>query len=209
MRWLLSHIAGLGKELTRGSLNGLSHLADVAGTDNGKPGGGSVDRFVRRLEEIIFAATVLIMVVMGLTPVILRYCSSVGVTGTEVVSRHLVLWIALLGAGAAVRERSSISIDAVSHLIPLRWRLFMRGFTETLSAVVCGTLVWVSISFIRSTAAFEKGSLAFGIPEWCLMLILPIGFLLLTIRLLMAAVEDVREGWAAVRRAAASPQEAR
>jgi TRAP-type C4-dicarboxylate transport system permease small subunit len=172
-----------------------------------RPAGGRLDRVVKRIEEIVFAVIVLIMVAMGLIPIILRYCSSVGVTGTEVVSRHLVLWIALLGAGAAVRERSSISIDAVSHLVPLRWRLFMRGFTEAISAVVCGTLVWISTGFIRLTAAFEKGALAFGIPEWCLTLILPIGLFLLTLRLLIAAAEDFREGWASDGQAAAPVKE--
>ena len=157
--------------------------------------GGRLDRLVRRTEEILFTVIVLTMIAMGLIPVILRYFSTVGIVGTEPLTRHLVLWIALLGAGTAVRERSSISIDVVSQLVSTRTRLVIRGVTELISALVCGTLMWISVRYVRSTAGFETSTFALvAIREWWLTWALPIGFFLLTLRLLIASAQDALAG---------------
>ena len=159
-------------------------------------GDGRIGRIVRRVEEVIFSVFVVLMIVLGLLPIILRYFSSVGVQGTDVLSRHLLLWIALLGAGTAVRERSSISVDLLSHMVSMRKRLVIRGITEFASVAICVIVVWASVAFVRSQAEFSNGKIAIlSIPEWWLSLILPIGFSILTLRLLVAAVTDLMAAW--------------
>ena len=151
---------------------------------------------VRRVEEVTFSIFLVLMIVLGLLPIILRYFSSVGVQGTDVLSRHLLLWIALLGAGTAVRERSSISVDLISHLISPRKRLVIRGITEFASVAVCVIVLWASVAFVRSQAEFSNGKIAMlSIPEWWLSLVLPIGFSILTLRLLLAGVMDLMIAW--------------
>jgi TRAP-type C4-dicarboxylate transport system permease small subunit len=159
-------------------------------------GDGRIGRIVRRVEEVIFSVFVVLMVVLGLLPIILRYFSSVGIQGTDVLSRHLLLWIALLGAGTAVRERSSISVDLLSHMVSMRKRLLIRGITEFASVAVCVIVVWASVAFVRSQAEFSSGKVAIlSVPEWWLSLVLPIGFSILTLRLLVAAVTDLMAAW--------------
>lgn len=159
-------------------------------------GDGRVGRIVRRAEEVIFSVFVVLMIVLGLLPIVLRYFSSVGIQGTDVLSRHLLLWIALLGAGTAVRERSSISVDLISHMVSKRKRLFIRGITEFASVAVCVIVVWASVAFVRTQAEFSNGKVAIlSIPEWWLSLVLPIGFSILTIRLLVAAAADLMAAW--------------
>ena len=159
-------------------------------------GDGRIGRIVRRVEEVIFSVFVVLMIVLGLLPIILRYFSSVGVQGTDVLSRYLLLWIALLGAGTAVRERSSISVDLLSHMVSMRKRLVIRGITELASAAICVIVVWASIAFVRSQAEFSTGKVAIlSIPEWWLSLALPIGFSILILRLFAAAVTDLTAAW--------------
>ena len=159
-------------------------------------GDSRIGRIVRRVEEVTFSVFVVLMIVMGLLPIILRYFSSVGVQGTDVLSRHLLLWIALLGAGTAVRERSSISVDLISHMVSMRKRLLIRGITEFASVAVCVIVLWASVSFVRSQAEFSNGKVAIlSIPEWWLSLVLPIGFSILTLRLLVAAATDLMAAW--------------
>ncbi|MFA6568770.1 MAG: TRAP transporter small permease [Victivallales bacterium] len=159
-------------------------------------GDGRIGYAVRRVEEVTFSVLVVLMIALGLLPIVLRYFSSVGVQGTDVLSRHLLVWIALLGAGTAVRERSSISVDLISHLISQRKRLVIRGITELASVAVCVIVVWVSVAFVRSQSEFSNGRIAIlSIPEWWLSLVLPIGFSILTLRLLVAAAKDLTEAW--------------
>lgn len=159
-------------------------------------GDGRIGRIIRRIEEVIFSVFVVLMIFLGLLPIFLRYFSSVGVQGTDVLSRHLLLWIALLGAGTAVRERSSISVDLISHMVSKRKRLFIRGVTEFASVGVCAIIVWASVAFVRSQAEFSNGkAIVLSIPEWWLSLVLPIGFSILTLRLLVAAATDLMAAW--------------
>jgi TRAP-type C4-dicarboxylate transport system permease small subunit len=152
------------------------------------PEPGKLGRIVRRIEEILFSVIVFTMIILGLTPIIMRFSGMSGVVWIGPMTRYFVLLIALLGAGTAVRERSSISVDIVSHLISDRKRLILRSITEIVSAVVCGAFTWISIYFVMD---FERDIIVFfRIPEWWLTMILPCGFFLLVLRLLIAAWED-------------------
>jgi len=147
---------------------------------------------IRRIEEFLFTIIILSMILIGLLPVVLRYAGMPGITWTEPLSQHMVLWITFLGAGVAVKERSSISIDALPLVLKPRKRLFLRGLTEFVGTAVCGILAWVSISLIKDTFEFERDTTLFlNIPEWCLMIALPAGFALLALRLLIAGGEDI------------------
>ena len=157
-----------------------------------RPGENRFDRVVRRMEEVVFTLIIVIMIAIGLAPIILRYTGMPGITWTESLSQHMLLWITFLGAGTAIRERSSISIDAAPHLLSPRKRIFLRAITEIFSAIVCGVLVYFSISFVQDTFEFEKSTVAFlNIKEWWLTAALPCGFLLLSVRLIIAAIEDL------------------
>ncbi len=151
---------------------------------------GRIARIVERCEEILFSIIIVALIILGLIPIILRLAGMSGIAWITPLTRYFVVIIALLGAGTAVRERSSISVDIISHLLSRRKRLLLRAFTELLSALVCGLFVWVSIRFVNG---FDNDSIAFlHIQEWVLALILPIGFGLLTLRLLFAVIEDIR-----------------
>ncbi len=156
------------------------------------PPPGRVGRVVQRVEEIGFAVIVVGLIVLGLIPMVLRFSGMGGMLWITPVTRYFVVVIALLGAGTAVRERSSISVDIISHLLSDRKRLFLRAGTEFLSAIACTVFIWVSIRFVLD---FERDTIAFlRIPEWWLAMILPCGFFLLTLRLLIATWEDFMIG---------------
>jgi len=154
-------------------------------------------RWTRRVEETFFGVLFVSLTLVGLGAIVLRRFSSVTMTWSEPFGRQMVLWIALLGAGAAVRERRYIAVDAVAQFLPKRWRTGLRGLTELLSVVVCAVLGWVSIAYIRDMRQYEANTIAFlGLPQWCATFIIPIGFFLLGFRLLLASGTDI---WRAIR----------
>ncbi len=152
---------------------------------------GKFQKFIRIIEEIFFTLILMSMIFLGLAPIILRSFFESGISWAEPLSRHFVLWLALFGAGAATQDRKHITIDVISNFLPARWKMALRAFTGLLSAGLCGILLWISIKFVidERQYAFES-SVSPRIPEWVFEIILPVGFLLLTIRLLIAAVQD-------------------
>lgn len=168
------------------------NLEEHTNEDLLRPTENRFDKIVKRTEEVIFAVIILGMIGIGLAPIIMRYTGMSGITWTESLSQNMLLWITFLGAGTAIRERSSISIDAVPHLLSPHKRIILRAVTEIFSAIVCGVLAYFSISFVQDTFEFEKETIAFlNIKEWWLTAALPCGFALLTLRLIIAAIEDL------------------
>ena len=168
------------------------HLEEHTSDDILRPSENKFDRIVKRTEEVIFAVIIISMIAIGLAPIVLRYAGMPGLSWTESLSQHMLLWITFLGAGVAIRERSSISIDAVPHLLNPHKRIIFRAVTEIFSAMVCGILVYFSILFVQDTFEYEGESIAFlNFKEWWLTLTLPCGFALLTLRLIIATIEDL------------------
>ena len=174
-----------------GDLNDVDAEGRVGGESEG--GGDGSRSFVVRCEEIFFALIIGAFLIAGLLPIISRSFELTAFSWASPLSKQLVLWVALFGAGAATRDRKHITIDAVGQFLPARRRLALRAFTQLLAAIICGVLVWVSILFVLGEAEFAGDTLSpFGVPIPWLQSIIPLGFVLLTIRLLLAAAVDAK-----------------
>ena len=172
--------------------------SDEGGSEPGDRDGNALGRFVDvigrsvvRCEEVFFALLLGALLVVGLVPIVCRLLDVPGIDWSGPLSRQLVLWVALFGAGAATRDRKHITIDAVGHVLPARARLALRAATELFGAVVCGVLVAISIAFVRDEALFTEGETAFlGLPKSWLPAVIPVGMSLLAVRFFLAALSD-------------------
>ena len=148
-------------------------------------------RLIQRVEEAFFAILLLAITGLGLIPIVLRYFPHTGITWTEPLTRQLVLWIALFGAGAATVDRKHISVDVIGHLLPDRWKAVQSIFTGSIAAVTCAIMVWLSIKFVQDERQYASASTIFAsVPEWTFELVLPLGFLLLTLRFIAIVLKD-------------------
>lgn len=139
--------------------------------------------FLNRLEEILLDSFLILMVLLGLLQILFRNVLSIGLYWIDPLLRHLVLWVALLGASAATRENRHIAIDLFSGRLGPRSRSIIRACVYCLSAAICFTLVLPAIRFVVSE--YEVGKpLAFGIPIWFSQSIIPVMLTVLGLRFL-------------------------
>lgn len=143
-----------------------------------------------RLEEILLVALVVLMVSLGFLQIVFRNLISVGIVWVDPLVRHLVLWIALLGASVATREDRHIRIDVLSGFFSPPARRRLKGSLEIFSAAVCLLLVSPAIRFLQND--YEAGKiLALGIPMWVSQLIMPAGLLVLGVRFLIRGCRGI------------------
>ncbi|MCI0651483.1 MAG: TRAP transporter small permease [Planctomycetes bacterium] len=152
-----------------------------------------------RAEECLFAVLLFLLLALGLLPIAGRWLPALALPGGSELSQQIVLWLALFGAGAATRDRKHISIDAVGHALSERKRLALRAAGELVAGFVTACLLPASYRFVVAEAAFASGQapLAFAIPRYCFMMVIPVGIALVALRLFAAAAV---EGGAAFRR---------
>jgi C4-dicarboxylate transporter DctQ subunit len=141
---------------------------------------------LHRFEDLLLAAMLLALVLLSVLQIALRIGFDSGLQWAESISRAGVLWVALLGALGATRQRQHIMIDALPRLLGSRARRVLWAGTQGAAALVTATLAWFGVGLV----ALELESpvpFAIGIPSWVPMLALPLGFGLMSLRFLVAA----------------------
>jgi TRAP-type C4-dicarboxylate transport system permease small subunit len=142
--------------------------------------------WLHRLEDAVLALAALLLLLLALAQIVLRGGFDAGWSWAEPVSRAGVLWLAMLGALGAARQQRHISIDALPRLLRGRWRALAHAVSQLAAAAVCGWAAWIGAGLAASERAFPL-VFALGIPSWVPMLILPLGFGLIALRLAVGA----------------------
>jgi TRAP-type C4-dicarboxylate transport system permease small subunit len=135
------------------------------------------------------------MVGLAFLQIFLRIFFATGILWGDPLLRHLVLWIALLGAATAAKEGKHINIDVISRVLPGRGKVAIQGLIDLFSTFICILLIQASLKFIRDE--FQAGVIAFlKIPTWTVAVIFPVAFGLIALRF---AISGFRNGARVIR----------
>uniref|UniRef100_UPI004047846A TRAP transporter small permease n=1 Tax=Yoonia sp. TaxID=2212373 RepID=UPI004047846A len=149
----------------------------------------SLDRNAERWLLLVFY----VMLVMTMAVEVLRreVFSYSSIWGEEIV-RYSFIYLAWVGASAAVKERAHIRIDVVMHYLGTRPKAALYIFGDlVMLAVAIGALVW---SFETVQVSWKFGSVSHGLRVsmvWFLMAV-PVGFGLMITRLIQSLWRDMR-----------------
>lgn len=113
--------------------------------------------------------------------ILLRNFFDSGIIWADSALRVMVLWIGMIGAMFASRNKKHIRIDVLSHYLPVNLRDNIWRVTELITAGVCGIVVFYSIEFIQFE--YEDGQIAFAnVPVWLCETIIPVAFSIMALR---------------------------
>lgn len=150
----------------------------------------AIDQSFHRIIEAALGFILLSMVGLVFLQVILRDIFDTGITWADVAGRHMVLWIAFLGAMLATRSRQHISIDLVSRVVSRRARNVIRFFLDIAACTVCAFLSIAAIKLVIDERMMGT-ELFLGIPLWVIQIIIPLGFITMTIEYAFGITLDI------------------
>ncbi len=139
-----------------------------------------VDKVFARCVEILLIVILLAMMLLVASQVVLRNIFSSGITWADVASRHMVLWVAFLGAMMATRSRQHLAIDALMRLFPRKSRNAIRIGLDALACAVAFLLARAAFAFILDERA-SGAELFVGIPIWVAEAVIPFGFAMISL----------------------------
>ena len=152
-----------------------------------------VGSWYEHLEEVLLVFLMFAMVLLGAAQIFFRNVISIGLVWIDPLLRHLVLWVALLGASIATRENRHISIEILPARVPQATRNRIYGCLQIFSALVCLVLVYPALRFILDD--FRVGKyLVFGIPRWVAQAVMPVMWLVLGVRFMLQGVKNLISG---------------
>jgi TRAP-type C4-dicarboxylate transport system permease small subunit len=147
---------------------------------------GRLDAAGRWLENALLVLLFGAILVLSSAQIALRNGFASGLPWADPLVRLLVLWLAVVGAVAASRDRKHIAIEIVTRSLSPFPRRIVTAFVNAFASVVAAFFAWQSWRFVQDSKSF--GDLLLGSwPAWMLQLILPVGFGLIAYRYLLRA----------------------
>ncbi len=159
-----------------------SDLAD-ASAPSGRTG---LLRLACQGENLLLVAALGAMLLLPVTEILLRHLFKTGISGSSAIVQHLTLIVGMLGGAIAARDRRLLALSPVQSLLGGWARTAAQIFSSGFAAAVCLFLCVASLQYVLAMKPLGK-ILVYGIPVWVIQLILPLGFGLITLRLIWHA----------------------
>jgi C4-dicarboxylate transporter DctQ subunit len=144
----------------------------------------SLREAMHRVEEGLIAAILGTMASLSFVQVVLRYGFNSGFIWQLEANTYLFSWLVMIGISYCVRVRAHIGVDAAVRLLPPSPRRVV-GIVVLLLALLYAVLMIIgSFDYIHKMYVINVEAEDIPVPTWVLSLCLPLGFVLLLIRLL-------------------------
>jgi len=142
-----------------------------------------------RAEGFGISAALGIMMLLPLAEAALRRTLHVSIAASTTIVQHMVLVVAMAGGAIAAREGRLLALSTWGETkLRGRWKEIARVFTTSVSATVSAFLSVAAAQFVQTER--EAGRiLVLGLPLWVVESILPIGFAVIALRILLHSSE--------------------
>ena len=142
--------------------------------------------WLRQGENLLLCFILVALMVLPLLEAFLRKAFQTGIPGATALVQHFTLIIAMLGGALAARDSRLLAMSALPTILPPKWKVFAALFSGTMATTVTLFLTVAGIEFVKTERA--SGNFLVGnMPIWWVQIVTPIGFALVTWRLLWNA----------------------
>ena len=141
----------------------------------------------RWCENALLVLLFVTILILASAQILLRNVFSSGLFWADELVRLLVLWLAIVGAVAATRDRRHIAIELITRSLPELPQRIARSIVAIFAAGVAGIFAWQTWLLVLDSREFEETVLG-GWPAWYFQIVMPVGFVLIGLQFLAGAV---------------------
>ncbi len=138
--------------------------------------------WLKRSEDGVAALVAGVVITLPLAEIAARTIAGTGIRGAAPFTQNLTLWLGMLGAAIAARDEKLLALATGTFLPEGRLRAGARIIAATTATFITALFVLGSVGLVRSELAFP-GEIAVGVQRWVAMLVLPIAFGLIGLRI--------------------------
>ena len=152
------------------------------------PGMARLAHWYSRLLEALTLLACLLLLTMTLligADVLLRNVGLGGIAPSNELSEDIIYLMTLFAAPGLLRQGQHIRIDIVLRVLPLEVGWLLEWISDILGLICCLYFVWYGTRV--AAASFASGALSIKtliIPEWWLLVPMPLAFVLLSVEFL-------------------------
>jgi tripartite ATP-independent transporter DctM subunit len=149
-------------------------------------------QFLHEGENLLLIIPLAAMMLLPVVELVLRSVFRTGISGSSGIVQHLTLLVGMLGGVIAAREGRLLALSPAQTFLKGRAKVAAQIFSGSVGAAICIFLCVASVQYVLAVKPLGK-ILVYGIPVWTIQLVLPIGFGLIALRLLVRAGETWKE----------------
>lgn len=149
-----------------------------------------ISNILEKVVGYICIVLVAVMLTVVMAQVTLR-AARASVPWSEELSRMLLIWIGMLGAGIAAKQGAHVGVDFIHLILP-------QKASQILGIVIKGTVIWflgffAKHSYFAAEAALRVKATTIDITMYFPKLALPVGSVLILIHLVYLLFADIQE----------------
>lgn len=143
----------------------------------------SLDRAFIWLNQFLVGGLMLVMTVLVFANVVLRYLASVSLPWVEELTRYMMIWVAYLGAGLALRAGTHVAVELLQDMVPAPLTHVLRTGIAVVILVFLAAVAWYGFSY--TLFAMRQTSPVLSVPLGIVYLGVPLGCVLAATHLLL------------------------
>jgi TRAP-type C4-dicarboxylate transport system permease small subunit len=151
----------------------------------------TLDKVLTFFEEWTLFITVMVAMVSLFFNVILRYGFSYSLAWSEELVREVILYTTFVGCSVAIKNRSTVRIDALVQLVP-KLKYPLAVFSYLVNLVFALVMLYFGIQLAALQVESDQSTLILQIPTVYLYAILPLMGFLMVVRVLIMMQTDIR-----------------
>jgi len=122
--------------------------------------------------------------------VIRRSVLSYSSVWTEEIARYAFIYIAYIGASAAIKERAHIRIDVILNVLPNRMKLLLYIFGDIVTLTLAFVSIYMSMEMVLVSMHFDSVTHGLRISQAWFLAAVPIGFSMMVARIFQSLWRD-------------------
>lgn len=145
------------------------------------------------LEELLIVVSLAVMVAINFGNVISRYCIHASWAFSEELMVILFVYNSFLGASVAYKRGAHLGFTVLTDIFPRKARKIVIGVTAVVTVALLSLLVWSGVEMVKDQVLFNQRTPALGLPEWVAGVSIPLGSLLVIVRVIQSCVIQIRD----------------
>lgn len=141
-----------------------------------------------KLEEWLLIISFIFIILLVFLQVLSRYALNIPVGWTAELSRYLLIWITWISASYAIRKREHIRITMLVDRFSPKGKKITELFVTIVWAMFAFVMAIVGTEVVLILKDFGEQTSTLKMPMWIVYLIIPIGGILMILRLIQQAI---------------------
>jgi TRAP-type C4-dicarboxylate transport system permease small subunit len=109
----------------------------------------------------------------------------------EEIARYAFIYVAYIGASAAIKERAHIRIDLIMHLLSSRMKALVFIFGDIVTLILAVLAIYMSMESVLTSLHFGSVTHGLRISQAWFLAAVPLGFSMMVFRLLQSIKRDL------------------